>query len=187
MLLTLRTIWLGAGTLLAGILALAGLTPSATPPPAPAALVAPAPAPTPALTPVRPATADSVVALGLRLRGTDYCYAGMTPTGGFDCSGFVAYCFGEFGVEVPHSSEMQFSVGREVPRADARPGDIVIFTGTNVARRSPGHTGIVISQPGEVLRFVHSSSARRERGVKVSQVETTRYEQRFLGIRRVIE
>ena len=43
-----------------------------------------------------------------------------------------------------------------------------------------------ILHPGEPLRFIHSSSARREPGVKVSQVEGTDYERRFMGIRRVL-
>ncbi len=183
MLLTLRSIWLGAASLMAGALAVARLSGPAAAPALPVARPAPAttrPAP-------RPALADSVVALGLRLRGTDYCYAGTTPTGGFDCSGFVMYCFQTFGIAIPHGSEAQAHTGHEVPRAQARPGDIVIFTGTDPLRRTPGHAGIVVSHPGEPLRFVHSSSARKERGVKVSQVDSTGYEKRFLGVRRVVE
>ncbi len=183
MLLTLRTIWLGAASFGAGILAVARLADPSTP------SVAPLAEPVAVVVPVapRPAVADSVVALGLRLRGTDYCYAGTTPQKGFDCSGFVTYCFSRYGIDVPHSSELQAKTGQPIARALARPGDIVIFTGTDPARRTPGHAGIVVSQPGEPLRFVHSSSARKERGVKVSQVDSTRYEERFLGIRRVIE
>jgi len=51
----------------------------------------------------------------------------------------------------------------------------------------PGHAGIVITRPGEVpMRFVHASSARRESGVKISQVEGTDYERRFMQVRRVL-
>jgi peptidoglycan DL-endopeptidase CwlO len=186
MLLTLRSIWLGAGALMAGTLTVARLVdPTSAPAPAPRP-VPPAVVATPRVAP-RPAVADSVVALGMRLLGTDYCYAGVTPQNGFDCSGFVMYCFSRFGIDVPHSSELQAKAGEPVPRAQARPGDIVIFTGTDPTRRSPGHAGIVVSQPGEPIRFVHSSSARKERGVKVSQVDSTGYENRFLGIRRVIK
>ena len=133
-----------------------------------------------------PAVADSIVAFALSLQGTNYCYAGTTPEGGFDCSGFLTYVYGTFGIDMPHSSGLQAEVGQAVPRAQARPGDLVIFTGTNSAIREPGHVGIVISQPGGVIKFVHSSSARRESGVKISQVDSTRYDDRFLGIRRVL-
>ncbi len=197
--LTLRSIWLAGGALAAGLLAVARLTPGPAPlPPTTLQPLAPSPRAAAVASGVAsaavlsarrpyPALADSVVATGLRLRGTDYCYAGTTPAGGFDCSGFVTYCFAQVGIAVPHSSGLQAQVGRAVARAEARPGDIVIFAGTAPGSRSPGHAGIVISRPGGVLSFVHSSSARKERGVKVSQVDSTRYETRFLGVRRLIE
>ncbi|MFD2786969.1 C40 family peptidase [Hymenobacter rubripertinctus] len=130
--------------------------------------------------------ADSVVAFALRQMGTNYCYAGTTPATGFDCSGFVLYVFARYDVPMPHSTALLIDVGRPVPRAQARPGDIVVFTGTASTSTTPGHAGIVLSQPGEPLRFVHSSSARRESGVKISQVEGTGYERRFMQVRRVL-
>lgn len=134
-----------------------------------------------------PATkADSIVAFALRQLGTNYCYAGTTPEGGFDCSGFVLYVFARYGVPTPHSTALLIDVGRPVARAAARPGDIVVFTGTAKTSTTPGHAGIVISSSGEPIRFVHSSSARRESGVKISQVSGTDYERRFMQVRRVL-
>lgn len=134
-----------------------------------------------------PARADSIVSFALRQLGTNYCYAGSTPETGFDCSGFVNYVFARFKVPVPHSTALLINVGRSVARTQARPGDIVVFTGTATTSTTPGHAGIVISKPGEQpLRFVHSSSARREPGVKISQVEDTDYERRFMQVRRVL-
>ncbi|MDF7811379.1 C40 family peptidase [Hymenobacter sp. YC55] len=129
---------------------------------------------------------DSVVRFAMQQLGTNYCYAGNTPATGFDCSGFVQYVFGRFKVEMPHSTSLLISVGKPVARAQARPGDIVVFTGTAATSSTPGHAGIVISEPGEPLRFIHSSSARRESGVKISQVEGTDYERRFMDVRRVL-
>lgn len=130
--------------------------------------------------------ADSLVAFAMRQLGTNYCYAGSTPETGFDCSGFVNYVFARYKVPVPHSTALLIDVGRPVPRAQARPGDIVVFTGTAQTATTPGHAGIVLSQPGEPLRFIHSSSARREPGVKISQVEGTDYARRFMQVRRVL-
>ncbi|MBD2721154.1 C40 family peptidase [Hymenobacter armeniacus] len=133
------------------------------------------------------ATADSVVAFGLAQRGTPYVYAGVSPLTGFDCSGFIMYTFARFGVAVPHSTALLIDVGRPVPRAEAQPGDIVVFTGTANPSTTPGHAGIVISRRGETpLRFVHASSSRREPFVKVSQVENSDYERRFMQVRRVL-
>ena len=141
----------------------------------------------PALRPIAPvAKADSIVAFALRQLGTNYCYAGITPEGGFDCSGFVLYVYARYGVATPHSTALLIDVGRPVARTEARPGDIVVFTGTAATSTTPGHAGIVISRPGEPIRFVHASSARRESGVKISQVEGTGYERRFMQVRRVL-
>jgi cell wall-associated NlpC family hydrolase len=130
--------------------------------------------------------ADSVVGFAMRQLGTNYCYAGNKPSTGFDCSGFVQYVFSEFDVEMPHSTSLLISVGRLVPREQARRGDIVVFTGTASTSTTPGHAGIVVSGLGQPLRFIHSSSARRESGVKISQVEGTDYERRFMAVRRVL-
>lgn len=130
--------------------------------------------------------ADSVVRFALRQLGKPYCYAGTTPESGFDCSGFLTYVYGNFDVDVPHSSALQYKTGQPVPREQARKGDLVIFTGTAQSSTTPGHAGMVISEPGQPLRFVHSSSSRRDPGVKISQVDGTDYERRFLGVRRVL-
>lgn len=164
----------------------------------------PVPAPPPASipgTPAKPANlmrsasfrtvaagrADSIVAFGLAQQGTPYVYAGTSPLTGFDCSGFIMYTFAHFGVPVPHSTALLIDVGRPVVRAEAQPGDIVVFTGTAKESTTPGHAGIVISRQGEVpLRFVHASSSHREPFVKVSQVEESDYERRFMQVRRVL-
>lgn len=131
--------------------------------------------------------ADSIVAFGLAQQGTPYVYAGTSPLTGFDCSGFIMYTFAHFGVPVPHSTALLIDVGRPVARAEAQPGDIVVFTGTATTSTTPGHAGIVISRRGEVpLRFVHASSSRREPFVKVNQVEDSDYERRFMQVRRVL-
>ncbi|WP_201982245.1 C40 family peptidase [Hymenobacter rubidus] len=133
------------------------------------------------------ARADSIVAFGLAQQGTPYVYAGTSPLTGFDCSGFIMYTFAHFGLAVPHSTALLIDVGRPVARTDAQPGDIVVFTGTAKTSTTPGHAGIVISGRGEVpLRFVHASSSRREPFVKVSQVEDSDYERRFMQVRRVL-
>ncbi|GEM_PF-835887 len=130
---------------------------------------------------------DSIVRLALRQVGTPYVWAGTSPRTGFDCSGFITYVFSQFGVATPHATALLIDAGRPVPRAQAQPGDIVVFTGTAEGSTTPGHAGIVISAPGETpLRFVHASSARRESGVKISQVENSGYERRFMQVRRVL-
>jgi hypothetical protein len=191
----MRAIWLTFGVLLTVILVSAWLlrhptAPASPPPPpptaAPALMIAER---RPPLTyPAPQPRADSIIRFALAQVGIPYTYAGISPATGFDCSGFVLYVFGHFGVPTPHATALLIDAGRPVPRAQAQPGDIVVFTGTAATSTTPGHAGIVISAPGETpLRFVHASSAKRESGVKISQVEGTDYERRFMQIRRVLD
>ena len=134
------------------------------------------------LSPERKALVNKIIKNGLSRLGTPYIYGGTTEKG-FDCSGFVQYAFKKFNINVPRSSTELAEAGKKVKLNEARKGDILIFTGTNVSDRTPGHVGIVISQAGEPIEFMHSSS---NGGVKISQVEGTNYENRFLETRRVL-
>ena len=134
------------------------------------------------LSPEKRKVVDHVVNTGLSYLGTPYIFGG-TSERGFDCSGFVYYAFRKFNIEVPRSSRLLAEAGRPVKPEETRKGDILIFTGTNSKDRTPGHVGIVISRAGEPVRFVHSSS---NGGVKISEVEGTNYERRFLETRRVL-
>jgi cell wall-associated NlpC family hydrolase len=191
----MRVIWLVFGALLAAILAGSWLyqrptTPIVHAPPALPVVAVVERRPAPALVAThRPPAArtDSLVRFALAQLGSPYHYAGISPGTGFDCSGFIYYVFGHFGIAMPHATSSLIGAGRPVPRAQAQPGDIVVFTGTAEGSTTPGHAGIVVSALGETpLRFVHSSSARRESGVKISQVEKSGYEGRFMQVRRVL-
>ncbi|GAB2535370.1 C40 family peptidase [Rufibacter soli] len=128
-------------------------------------------------------TADSLVAFALQRYGTEYTYGGVTEEG-FDCSGFITYVYSQFRMDLPHGSTLQSKIGESVPLQQARKGDLLIFTGTNLEDRTPGHVGIVITNPPKAVQFVHSSS---NGGVKVSEVEGTLYQKRFLDVRRVLK
>jgi cell wall-associated NlpC family hydrolase len=112
-----------------------------------------------------------VVDFAKRLVGTRYVYGGSTPRSGFDCSGFVRYVYGHFGVPLPHSSYAQFSLGRRIGRRSLRPGDLVFFDGL-------GHVGMYVGNG----RFIHAPHT----GTRV-RVETLAgwYSSRFSGARRL--
>jgi len=138
----------------------------------------------PAYTGTLPSTIlpDSIVAYGIKLMGTPYLPAGITRNG-FDCSGFIYHVFKKYGVDLPHSSALLADEGESIDLNQVKKGDLLIFTGTTVTNRTPGHVGVVITSPGQPIEFVHASSVG---GVKVSKVAGTGYEKRFLQARRVL-
>ena len=66
--------------------------------------------------------------------GTPYVFGGETPRG-FDCSGYVAFVFAQFGIALPHSVHGQNRMGIMIKPEDAVPGDLVIMDDL-------GHDGI---------------------------------------------
>lgn len=114
------------------------------------------------------------------LLGTPYVYGG-TSSSGFDCSGYVYHVFSKFGLELNRSSSTQSEQGNSIPVEQVVPGDVLFFTGTNPNIRDIGHVGIVISEPGEPVSFIHSSS---NGGVKISELEGY-YDTRFMFAKRM--
>lgn len=100
-----------------------------------------------------------VVAFAKTQMGVPYLYGSTDPAKGFDCSGFITYVFNHFSIAVPRSSIDFTNVGKEVSAAQAKAGDLILFTGTDSTERFVGHMGIVIDN-SDSLRFIHSSSGK---------------------------
>jgi cell wall-associated NlpC family hydrolase len=71
---------------------------------------------------------DGIFADGMKYIGVPYVYGGSTPAG-FDCSGFVLFLYSHVGISLAHNARVQGQSGTVISRADARPGDLVIFDG----------------------------------------------------------
>jgi cell wall-associated NlpC family hydrolase len=91
-----------------------------------------------------------VVKYARRFVGVPYVWGGASPRPGFDCSGFVRYVWGHFGVSLPHSSYGDLSHGRAVLRKYLMPGDLVFFAGGS-------HVGIYIGG-NRVIDAPHSGA-----------------------------
>lgn len=126
-----------------------------------------------------------VVAFAQTLKGIPYQYASCTPESGFDCSGFVYYVFKHFNMEVPRSSRDFTNIGKEVDRREAKPGDLILFTGTDSSVREVGHMGIVVNNTGDSLNFIHSSSGQAN-GVTMTPLNRY-YQGRFMKVIRVFQ
>ncbi|MGY1813255.1 NlpC/P60 family protein [Blastococcus sp. SYSU D00820] len=127
----------------------AGAGVALTPAVASASAEAPAAAAPAAAAPVAApnAAAQTAVDAALSQQGKPYAWGGSGPSS-YDCSGLVQYAYRAAGIELPHSSRMQSTMGAPVDRASLQPGDLVFYY-------SPvSHVGIYIGNG----QMVHSST-----------------------------
>ncbi len=97
-------------------------------------------------------TGEAVVAYAKLFLGNPYQYGGTSLTNGTDCSGFTMSVYAHFGVYLPHASSAQRSVGTAVSYSEARPGDIICYSGHaalyigggQIIHASTERTGIII-------------------------------------------
>ena len=144
---------------------------------------APAPAPAPGSPPATPSEAPdayagdgfTIAGAAMRLRGTPYRSGGTDPRG-FDCSGFVRYVYGLYGITLPRLVHEQYGAGEKIRLEDLEPGDLVFFV---TEGRHVSHVGIAIG--GD--RFVHAPNSRGV--VRVDSLATGYWGEHVAGARRV--
>ena len=85
---------------------------------------------------------------------------------------------------MPRSSRDFINVGQKIKLEDARPGDILLFTGTKKRSRRIGHVAIVYSTDNDGIQFIHSTSGK-EHGVTITDMDAT-YRRRFVQVIRLI-
>jgi cell wall-associated NlpC family hydrolase len=130
--------------------------------------------------------AESLVEFARSLIGTKYCYGSCTPRSGLDCSGFVHYVFAQSGLMLPRSSYLMADTGVEIDLNDCKKGDLIFFTGTDASSKKVGHVGIIITDKGEPIEFIHSSSGSKNNGVIITGMNSAHYQKRFLKVKRVL-
>ena len=99
------------------------------------------------------ATGAQILSKAQSYLGTSYVYGGASPSG-FDCSGFVYYVYGTFGISVGRTPAAQASAGTQVDKASLQVGDIVLFAGTGGSGIT--HAGIYAGNG----QFIHSPNSR---------------------------
>jgi cell wall-associated NlpC family hydrolase len=111
-----------------------------------------------------------------RYMGVPYQHGGAS-TEGMDCSGYTMTVYKNgAGVQLPRTSRDQAEVGSPIGTKDLKFGDLVFFntTGTDAS-----HVGIYL---GDDL-FAHASVTL---GVTISSLQSSYYQRRLDGARRII-
>jgi cell wall-associated NlpC family hydrolase len=83
--------------------------------------------------------------------GTPYVWGG-TGRGGFDCSGLTQHVWKAAGVAIPRTVSEQARSGARVRLADIKPGDLVVYYG------SQSHVGIYIGG-GKIIHAPHPGAS----------------------------
>src|SRR4030095_12950372 len=123
-------------------------------------------------------TAQELSSFALELIGIRYKWGGNTPATGLDCSGLVRYVFQKVtGVSLPRTAKDMSRLGEQVEVPDLKPGDLVFFDTRHFAF---SHVGIYLGGN----RFVHAP--RRGRDVEVATLDSSFWQKRFSGARRMI-
>jgi cell wall-associated NlpC family hydrolase len=129
------------------------------------------------------ATVDHMVCYAKDFIGIPYRYGSMSLSA-FDCSGFTSYVFKQFGLLLPRSARDQAILGHKIHECDARKGDLVFFKGRSTSSSFVGHVGIVVSEIGDKLTFIHASV---HKGITIDTIDLRYYKDRFLYVKRLFD
>jgi cell wall-associated NlpC family hydrolase len=59
--------------------------------------------------------------------GVPYVFGGANPSEGFDCSGLVQWAWGQNGVTIPRTTEVQWPALTHVSLGALEPGDLLFY------------------------------------------------------------
>ena len=111
--------------------------------------------------------------------GYPYVWGGSSPDTGFDCSGFVCYVLKSSGyADIPRTTAQGiYDRCQRVSADEARPGDIIFFTGTYNSGHPVSHVGIYCGNG----MMIHAGDP-----IKYSSINTPYWQSHFYGFGRSI-
>ena len=112
--------------------------------------------------------------------GIPYKWGGADEEG-FDCSGFTSHVFKYSEITLPRVASEQYKYAKTINAKRAFMGDLVFFSeGKEIT-----HVGILVNQPNERKRMIHSSSTK---GISVVDIDESDYwRNRIVGYGRIIK
>ncbi|WP_462410597.1 C40 family peptidase [Neobacillus sp. Marseille-QA0830] len=122
---------------------------------------------------------QGLIETGKKFLGLRYLWAGVSGFG-FDCSGFTYTIHKAFGVTIPRDSSVQAKNGKEIPKDQIQPGDLLFFAYNN-GTGSVHHVSMYL---GDGL-MIHAPNASKN--VEIILLDTPGYINEFSGARRYWE
>ena len=126
------------------------------------------------------ATASGVVAVAQQYLGMPYAWGGAHPSTSFDCSGLVQWSYGQVGVRLPRTAQMQFDATARVPTEQLQPGDLVFFQICCQPPDTVTHVGIYVGG-GQMLHAPTEGQV-----VRVESIDTPFWRGHFTGAGRPV-
>lgn len=123
-------------------------------------------------------TFAALIAEAEKYLGYPYVWGGSRPSTGFDCSGFVCYVLNNSGVYPMSRTNAQgiFNQCAIIPRSEAKPGDIIFFTGTYDSSGPVSHVGIYV---GDGM-MIHAGKP-----IQYASIDTRYWTEHFYAIGRL--
>ncbi|MCE7004587.1 NlpC/P60 family protein [Kibdelosporangium philippinense] len=96
-----------------------------------------------------PGAANTALQAALAKRGSEYEWAAVGPRE-FDCSGLTMWAYNAAGTKLPHSSRMQYKLGRAVSSNELQSGDLLFFDDGTGNPDKIHHVGMYVA-PGKMI------------------------------------
>lgn len=97
---------------------------------------------------------SDIVEYAKNFLGVPYVLGGMSPNGGFDCSGLVKYIYGHFGINISRTTKTQINEGKEVGKNQLQLGDLVFPSSGHVTLYVGNGKVIHAPQPGDHVKIL---------------------------------
>lgn len=121
--------------------------------------------------------------------GTKYCYGGVDPEGGIDCSAFIWHFYKENGISIPRTARDQYKKAKKLSKEELRIGDLIFFENTqsSLPAGEASHVGFIHKiYPDGKIDMLHSGTSN---GVSIVKdvLNNSYHKKHFLGFGRLLE
>ena len=130
--------------------------------------------------PMGDGTYAALIAEAERYLGYPYVWGGSSPSTSFDCSGYVSWVLTHSGVKNTGRLGAQglYNICTPISPSDARPGDLIFFTGTYSTPLPVTHVGIYVG--GSPQMMIHCGNP-----IQYTSIETTYWQNHFYAFGRI--